>query len=157
MCSQNFQNHSMIKLRVKVEKIRKNCTQQLYNADLGLSIWPLKLVDKIVDHEQQQSRIQRLRPAVSTHGFNDRQPLVPSLRQRGRPGSQRRLRGHQTATTTMPTGTPLITWRQQQQNTRTWGRTRTQSAPPQRVPFVQHFFKHKHCHLTPCSCNLITD
>ena len=28
---------------------------------------------------------------------------------------------------------------------------------PQRVPFVQHFFKHKNCHLTLCSCNLITD
>ena len=29
--------------------------------------------------------------------------------------------------------------------------------PPQRVPFVRHFFKHKNCHLTLCSCNLITD
>ena len=29
--------------------------------------------------------------------------------------------------------------------------------PPQRAPFVQHFFTHKNCHLTVCSFNLITD
>ena len=43
MCPENFENYSTIKLRVKVQKVRKNCTQQLYNADLGLSVWPLPM------------------------------------------------------------------------------------------------------------------
>ena len=35
MCPENFQNHSTIKLFVKVQKVREIRTQQLYNADLG--------------------------------------------------------------------------------------------------------------------------
>ena len=34
-------NHFTIKLFVKVQKYVKNCTQQLYNTDVDLSIWPL--------------------------------------------------------------------------------------------------------------------
>ena len=37
MCPEYFQNHSTIKLCVKVRKVRKNRTQQLYNADLGIN------------------------------------------------------------------------------------------------------------------------
>ena len=33
--------YATIKLRVKIQKVRKNCTQQLYTTDLGLSMWPL--------------------------------------------------------------------------------------------------------------------
>ena len=45
MCPEIFQNHSAIQLRVKVQKVCKNCTQQLFNADLGLSMWPLEQVE----------------------------------------------------------------------------------------------------------------
>ena len=38
-----FHEYATIKRRVKVRKIRKMCKQQLHNADLGLSVWPLFL------------------------------------------------------------------------------------------------------------------
>ena len=34
-------------LRLKVRKMRKNCTQQLHNADLGLSMWPLAQLGRL--------------------------------------------------------------------------------------------------------------
>ena len=40
-----FHEYATIKRRVKVQKVRKISTQQLYNADLGLSVWPLSLRD----------------------------------------------------------------------------------------------------------------
>ena len=36
-----FHEYATLKLRVKVRKVRPNRTQQLYNVDLGLSMWPL--------------------------------------------------------------------------------------------------------------------
>ena len=42
-----FHEYATIKRRVKVQKVRKIRTQQLYNADLGLSVWPSYILNPL--------------------------------------------------------------------------------------------------------------